>query len=271
MVNSLDSDTAKSQTFLVVFSWDVQVARYTSYSSVLTVSSVDYTSVPTMELDFIGFTAQPEADKVKIKIPITFSPIDTLYLGNAHAIVSCEVYEINPEDLTSNRLLIQGKITDLINNINNTVGLSEITVSDDIIFADMPLGIAANTTCSWTFGDENNSPCGIDITALRDATTISTISGFVITTPLTPATSDYYLRGYVEKDSVRIGIKDATNGDVTLSQSPPASWEAGNSIVLVPGCDKQQTTCINKWNNEIEFMGFGVAMPNYNPLLEKGS
>jgi hypothetical protein len=271
MTNTLDSNTAKAQAFLAVFAWDIQVARYTSYSSALTISSISYTSVPEMEIDFDGFLARPEPDRLTIKIPKTYSPADTLSTGRPHAMVRCHVYEVNPEDTTSMRLLMQGVVTGITNDSNGTSGITEITIQDDLVFTDMALGIGCGTTCVWSFGDENDSPCGIALAPLKVSAGITSISGLVLETSATPATADYYLRGRVEKDGVRINIRKAVDGTLTLVQYPPSSWEVGNTITLVPGCDKQLTTCRTKWDNESQFCGLGLNMPNYNPIFEGGS
>ena len=52
-----------------------------------------------------------------------------------------------------------------------------------------------------------------------------------------------------------IGIRQFTSGNFTLILDTPYKMEIGDKFEVIAGCDKQFNTCINKFNNAINFRG----------------
>lgn len=81
---------------------------------------------------------------------------------------------------------------------------------------------------------------------------------------------DWWVRSYLEADSVRIPVQEWTQGtsDFILNRIPPLSWETpGKKLTLVPGCPKTPQACADR-NNSERFGGLGFGIPAYNPTLE---
>lgn len=56
--------------------------------------------------------------------------------------------------------------------------------------------------------------------------------------------------------NLRRTVKSFNAGVFTLILPLPAPLNAGDSIIAYPGCDKQQSTCNNKFSNVVNFRGF---------------
>lgn len=135
------------------------------------------------------------------------------------------------------------------------------------------LGVAANYHCGWTlFG------AGCALTAISDTsatlTTIDasddkkvTITGVSVTVPgATPGKT--FHRGYVERAGIQIPIRDWASAASTtfyLTRRPPSSW-VGQTVTVVPGCDKTVETCRARYDNESQFSGLGYGITSHHPV-----
>lgn len=161
------------------------------------------------------------------------------------------------------------------------------------------LGVTTSQRCFWRFGD---SSCKYPIANARLSNALVTLvqgldlfltidNSSVIGSGLTamgqfPA----FQHGYAEYEGLRIFVREHTRnsgggyvsgaGPVTTSDiklllafQPPThpnyTW-VGKRISVVGGCTKNATACQNKWGNAENFGGFGLLVPNYNPVWEVG-
>lgn len=138
----------------------------------------------------------------------------------------------------------------------------------------VPLGAPANYQCGWTlFGR------GCGLTLVSDTGTLTaidgtdnkkvTITGVSVSVPGgTPGKT--FHRGYVEKDGIRVPIRDWSSGASTtfyLTRRVPAAW-VGTTVTVVAGCDKSIETCRDRWDNEEHFAGTGYAVTSHHPVHE---
>jgi hypothetical protein len=135
----------------------------------------------------------------------------------------------------------------------------------------VPLGIVASPQCAWTLGDKT---CGVDLAALELTGTVASISGRLVTLtdPADAAIAGqdpgYYHRGVMSRDGLFLGIRGWDDAYAfQLVREPPAGW-VGQTITVVPGCDKTPATCTARFANVGQFGGFGIAIPSYNPITE---
>lgn len=78
------------------------------------------------------------------------------------------------------------------------------------------------------------------------------------------AATDYFSLGKIKftsgvNNGVWRGVKQYTNGSpssITLTSPFPETPTAGDTFTIYPGCDKQQSTCLTKFNNLVNFRGF---------------
>lgn len=78
---------------------------------------------------------------------------------------------------------------------------------------------------------------------------------------VTSKADGYFDMGYIEFTSgalvgIKRTVKAYTNGSLSLMNPLPQVPSSGDSFYVYAGCDKQQSTCKNKFNNLAHFRGF---------------
>jgi len=159
--------------------------------------------------------------------------------------------------------LFRGRVTRVTRNYQNPerVLIEVLTIKQRI---DMPLGIPANPQCAWVFGGRQ---CRVVVPTSEG--TVDGIDGKTITITGLDAVSDRtWHRGYVQRNGLRILIREWVSGTAfELVREPPADWD-GEDVTVFAGCDKSIETCRARWDNEANFGGFGYAIPAYSPNWE---
>ena len=166
--------------------------------------------------------------------------------------------------------IFDGKLGKAVRNYRGReglVGLECVSVKGQLA---TPMGIQINAQCPWVLGSE---ACGVDLPPKHDACTPLTIGNREITVfwntgPVLE--QEYYFRGYLKYNDLRIPIRSWDFQDVTrigTSTTVPVSW-LGKLVTVVPGCDKTIETCRARWDNEARFGGSGFKMPAYKPNFE---
>lgn len=135
---------------------------------------------------------------------------------------------------------------------------------------DFPLGISCNHHCVFAFGGNG---CFYPILNVRKTVTASGINQTKIVLTgsgvIGPA-AGYWIDGWVSTHGINIKVKDWVVGtnDFRLYDVATPEFDGNVNVLLYPGCDHRWTTCKTKWSNEQYFGGYGVAIPDYNPLFE---
>lgn len=154
-------------------------------------------------------------------------------------------------------VLFVGLVTDV-----RGVGRSsaEFTVSSYLYLLDVQLPRnLIQPGCRHVLYD---SGCTLSKSAFRVSGVIAAGSNVkVLQTNLTQ-TVQYFQLGVIAFTSgqnnglSRAVIDYQANGQVTLAVNLPETPSVGDTFTIVPGCDKQQSTCQNKFNNLAHFGGF---------------
>lgn len=268
---------AQRRAILVTLRWgmnnEVRYAKYTEDISLpgpLEGVIELFTAEPTLEMSLDGgLHGGTDATTLNIQMRNSVPPFTTLCRPYPHAPVSVLVEEYSPdEDVRAS--LFEGDIVKVVDCPRGKRGIAKAVVTNYKARLSIPLGIQATTTCQWSFGDCN---CGKDvpmstgtITALNDSNEINWIKVTFDTPPT--LSSELWKCGFVEVDGCRLLIRQfqETNSVFELDQVPPPEWE-GQAAYFVRGCSKT-IACCRLWNNEIQFGGFGFAMPPRNPVFE---
>lgn len=270
MVNALDL-TFKEAITLVRFTYGnptIEVA-YTDFTDELTFGGVTYQSKPAIEVKWPVNKGTFEDAPCKIAIP---NDDFTAQIAGITAFPEClvTVRELTRDFVgpVSSAALVpfRGRVTRAYKNYqgrNDKILLECLPIKSRLSF---PAGLPANHHCIWTlFGR------GCGLTQVSHVGTAASIDGKKLTiTGLGAQTGKFYHRGFVSKLGLRIGIQNWDAADPTafyLVRQPPATW-VGNTVTVVPGCDKTIETCRARWNNESRFAGIGYAIPAYHPVFE---
>lgn len=118
------------------------------------------------------------------------------------------------------------------------------------------------TQCNHMLYDIN---CGISPVPFTFAGHISAIAGRVVTVPEASGKPDgYYNGGYFKDGDTYTFIQTHVGTQLTvLSLSPLV--KVGDNITTTAGCDRTRATCVAKFNNLENFMGFPY-IPDKNPF-----
>lgn len=179
--------------------------------------------------------------------------------------VVSKLEEAAPDQVT----LYRGRLVRGVKNVDGRTGLVRLEFSTRKGMLSVPMGVPALPSCRQTFGDLD---CKINAVALQETATMTSIDGKRITlSGLSAQTGKYWHRGFIRYNGLSIMIRDWDESAPThffLTQQPPTEWLSA-TVTVRPGCDKSKTTCINRWNNVVNFGGVGFATPSRNPAFSQ--
>lgn len=265
-----DQVSAQKYTILVTFQWGQtpSIARYCRWTNDITVGGATYLSEMTLDVKPGENHGGVEDKPWTVTMPARL-PLDKLIRPYVWAPVTCTVEEMDPGDDTSRRVIWRGNVSKTIKNAAGFKRLVRAEVSGFKSLLQYPLGIQANQTCAWNLGDKN---CCVNLTDKRVEATIESIENgttlIVPTIAVPPGDANYWSFGEARIDGLGVTILDGSQGSgkLVLLELPPPEW-IGSLALFTPGCDKLIPTCRKRWNNEQRFGGFGVSIPDYNPLI----
>jgi uncharacterized phage protein (TIGR02218 family) len=135
-----------------------------------------------------------------------------------------------------------------------------------------PIGRACARDCPWTLGDDN---CGVTLASYTNSDTVDAATDrrtFTLTTA--SDADDYYRYGYVEFNSgANNGLRGEIAGwtqatkQVVLELPMPYDIAAGDTLDITAGCDRDWSTCKDKFSNGDNHGGFPF-MPGTDAALE---
>jgi hypothetical protein len=208
--------------------------------------------------------------QLRINIPFDYQLAQDLTVGVPHQNVVVEVWSFSESTLVGTDSLLKEYAGTVIKAERNFDGHPERVQINAVNIKgrlNIALGIPCHHHCIWRFtgfGCQATPQVVVQKTPTAAARNKLTFSGMV-------GVHDRfeYLRGYIEFDGLKIGIRDYDDatGDIYLFREPPAAW-ATSLLNLNEGCDKQLVTCRDEKNNENNFGGFGYAMPSRHPMMD---
>lgn len=133
-------------------------------------------------------------------------------------------------------------------------------------------------TCNADLGDTR---CGKDISSLIIVATVTDVTSrrrfdCSLATDSSSGTAGDYIygklvgitglnAGYTRE--VRQDAADSSFGSIELYEMMPLTVAVGDTFNLYPGCDKTLATCRDRFDNVLNFRGFGVFTPGANKMI----
>lgn len=146
--------------------------------------------------------------------------------------------------------------------------IGEVTYGKDYFIAEMrgltqrlsqKLGDVFSPLCRAILGD---AKCGVDLNNFTDSGSVTDIeSRQILTDSNLPNETGYYNFGRItftsgENIGLAMEVKsNDANGRITLFLPMPFDIALSDNFEIVAGCDKNFTTCVEKFNNAINFRG----------------
>ena len=110
-----------------------------------------------------------------------------------------------------------------------------------------------------------DSGCRVVKTLFQSTGTLDSVNGVTLTGSIFSAQADgFFTGGELEFGDEKRLIRTHVMDTITISR-PITGLVAGNEVDAFAGCDHTLTTCINKFNNLVNFGGFPL-IPRKNPF-----
>lgn len=143
-----------------------------------------------------------------------------------------------------------------------------VTISCESIYTSiLRLGLREKT--EWNCQNVlYSAECKVDQPSYRVNDTIGAISGTQLSMNTIGGSyaDGWFTGGVIEYGTTRRFIISHVGGDLIMSRPFP-ELQAGMEVALYPGCDHLMSTCINKYNNIINYKGF-PWIPGRNPFIQ---
>lgn len=228
-----------------------------------------YLSEPAMQVDLGEINGTLEEKATQILLPLTNAFADRISDGRAHSLVRVRILEVTDTDGATDEMVLHvGRVSFAHRNYGGKAGVAMIESPSWKAYLNALEGLSVDVTCDWTlFG----IGCGLSAASFTHSGIMTLIDGrSVVIGGLPGVLPRYFHRGYVEKDGVRISIREWISGSTFfLVRDPPGTWLNG-IVKVVAGCDKTLPTCRARFSNEQHFLAIGYGTPAYNPSMEVG-
>lgn len=218
-----------------------------------------YNSIPAYEISNLNANVDINDDSAEISNLIVNDLIkDSDILSGLYNNAKVEIFIINKDNLDAGKVsLLNGNITD-------------IEYKDNVFIAKVS---GLKTQLNKTIGDVYSPLCRCGFCSdkcklNKNNFTFSGIVSSVInnvnfetnTTTITQKSRGYFDYGIIEFTSGKnIGqkteVKQFQYNSIILASELPYKIEVGDNFNITAGCDKQFSTCCNKFNNAINFRG----------------
>lgn len=218
-----------------------------------------YNSIPAYEISNLNANVDINDDSAEISNLIVNDLIkDSDILSGLYNNAKVEIFIIDKDNLDAGKVsLLNGNITD-------------IEYKDNVFIAKVS---GLKTQLNKTIGDVYSPLCRCGFCSdkcklNKNNFTFSGIVSSVInnvnfetnTTTITQKSSGYFDYGIIEFTSGKnIGqkteVKQFQYNSIILASELPYKIEVGDNFNITAGCDKQFSTCCNKFNNAINFRG----------------
>jgi len=278
------SETKKNAYLLVTLiaghGTQLSYSRYTDWPSDRKYGSDTYISVPSLEVKLGASTGDLDEKPSNLELPYSSDDaiLASVSSGEPAPRLRAQIREITiSETTTSDKLLFNGYGRRSLRNPEGKPGrvLLELVVTKQLLQAQVSL--PCNPECALTFGEHGcfvslSQTPNVDKEALTQTGVLATVTGALVTITglVDGASSVYWKDGYLELNGVRVKIRNWKSDNpesFTLVRTPPSAW-LGASIQVTPGCTKSSQRC-EEWGNTGQFAGYGIKIPDYNPVLEE--
>lgn len=202
----------------------------------------------------------------KANCDLTFSLDDDMarhwMVDNVETVVTLTVFEVDGTDVG---MSWKGRIAAIKPN------QSDLTISFESIFTSLQRpGLRARYLRNCRFSLYGRG-CKLDKTGFAIPGVPTAISGLTVTVSAASAFADgYFTAGMIAAaDGTLRFITAHTGSTITMMRRSPsleAALAAGpTTVTLYPGCDRSRGTCLNKFNNILNYGGFDW-IPVVNPF-----
>lgn len=244
--------------------------RYTSYNENVISDGDTFTSAPVNMTGALSESTDSNQEGIGIEADFDqITPLRLLYLGRLYAQVTLELFEVSATDLDTRTLLFKGVLSSPL-SLDGRRLTGEFTSWADGVESSFP-NFPIQEVCPYKVYQPNT--CRVDPADFEYSVTVDSISGAEVTVSgvdLTGADENLFDQGWIESGTgsdkeilLIIASTAEAGGSVTLTlTSEPLNIIATDSATLTLGCNGQQSTCIERFNNLVNRGGSRTPLRN---------
>ena len=157
---------------------------------------------------------------------------------------------------------------------------AELMMLIDVL--NQTVGKTYTTQCPKKFGGQEYAGCMFDAVSVTVSGTITDVtSNSVFRDSARGEVADYFGEGTIQfvnsstSSPANAGLKPqeikiyAADGTITVHEAFHYTVAVGDAYVMIPGCRKRLSDCIEKWNNVVNFGGFSF-IPTSSQYQSRG-
>lgn len=233
---------------------------YTDFNEILVIDGVSYNPVGSFTPTAIQTASLMQVDNLEMAVALDASSqaiTQQDIRAGLYDFATVEIFMVNNQDLSMGTIPIR------------TGWIGEITINRASIRAEIrglmqilqnQLGIQFSNACRANLGDTKCTVNLAPLTVTATVTQTTALNNFFVSSGLTQPV-DYFTGGLVTfitganaGFALQCKIYNPI-GDVVVIEPFPYPIAVGDQFTIYPGCNKQLTTCLNKFNNLVNFRG----------------
>ena len=239
------------------------IYRWTSGDSIVNLDipgdgALNYVPEP-IERSQAEFSNEDQAGTITVTVS-RFNPIGQMFMAfNPPSPVSLSIYRQHLGDIQA-VLIFVGKV------VAATFDGSDVQLSCAPMTAIFKRNIPRlmyQRECNWALYGPG---CTVNKELFKDAGVVTGISGRTVSADVFGTRADgWYKGGWAELGDGTKRYITAHVGTIITLQSPFFGLAAGATIFAFAGCDRSEATCLTKFNNLVNHLGF-QRLPTRNPF-----
>ncbi|HKQ57529.1 MAG TPA: DUF2163 domain-containing protein [Candidatus Eisenbacteria bacterium] len=241
------------------FAVGTTVYRWTSADADVTLSTGTYTPAVISRGSLVQ-SQEDSTDSLEVMVP-RYNPIATLFMPYVPGSkVLLTVYRAHRGEESEARPLFLGEVASVVVKDNEAT----LTCTPLVEALGRPVpSISYQPLCNWPL---YGAGCGVNAADFRDAAVVGSVSGVTVVSSTFAAKPDgWYTNGWMEDPDGEVRFITAHVGNTITLMSPYPDLTAGDTVHVLAGCDRTEATCVAKFNNFVNFMGF-PRLPDRNPF-----
>jgi len=248
---------------------DATVMGFTDHDADLVIEGLNYVAATGFTPTAVQTTSGFAVDNLDIDGMLDSSAItEADIMAGLYDYAEISVFMVNYTDLTQGKMILRtgwlGEVTFSRNQFVTQVrGLAQSL--------NQKIGEVYSPNCRALLGD---AKCKVDLTSFKFTSTVTgVVNNRVFAASGLTNPTDFFSDGVVKFTSganagLQMEVKSYLEGsDITLVLPLPYTIAIGDGFEITAGCDKNFTTCINKFANAINFHG-EPDVPGMDAILQ---
>lgn len=259
------------------FKYGTTVYRYTSASSDVSWNGYVYTSQHAITRNAVSQDTEDYSGRVEISISrkSEVAKLYIEYLPTSQVEITINRFHADDSDPDNNFVQVfKGTVlTCKFNQLEATLKCAPMTASFKRVIPIHTFQASCNHTVfsqTTQSGDSAHTSvyhgCNANPATYLVDTTVQSVNGATLVIDALAVKADnYYQGGIVYLDNGETRMIRQQIGNTVILEHRIQGLKSGDAIKVLPGCDGQESTCRNKYNNVANFSGFS-RIPFNNPF-----